>query len=457
MNETKIEIVKGKVQQAGYDEAFCTIIKADVNRNDSLSDKPLYIVEDIEIADGVYAVTPNVTEALNRSPRKTIGVMNENGELLIPIINSDIVKINDKYIAVKTTSSMEELEMAKSDPTKVQENALVSQQIKNKVLEINPNARFVCDDYYGTYDVYEINDKTLVRTYDNANYIATSGEDVYIQSNRIEDEVKVIEKQKQEPNVTMPVGALADVNDMPLDNLGELPEMPEELPGAPALTEGDNFKIDDVATDLSSFENNIEMPVQEEVKEPEETIEQEEAEPIKEIYEEKTEEEIQPVYEEEKETIFKEEYKPEMKYESRENVENTNINEIVNAVKAKIEENKEIIEKLRKGNNKKDEELKSRTEELKEKDEEISEKDAEISRLKIKFNKVNAELKEKDDEIAERDAEISRLRMEMSKKDDKISSLKEKYREDMKTVVEEFSGILDDNTKEDYSSYSRVA
>ena len=425
---------------------------------------------DIEIADGIYAVTPNVTEALNRVPRKTIGVMNENGELLIPIINSDIVKINDNYIAVKKTSSMEELEIAKSDPTKVQENALVSQQIKNKVLELNPNARFVCDDYYGTYDVYEIKGKSLVITYNNANYVATNNDSIYIQSNKIDDEVRVIEKKQEEPDVSMPIGALADVNDMPLDNLGELPEMPEELPGAPALTEGDNFKIEDVATDLNSFENNIEMPYQEEVKPVEETTESEEVKPteltLEEPVEEKVEETTEKIVEapdeqeykeEEKETVFKEKYKPEMKYESRENVENTNINEIVNAVKTKIEENKEIIEKLRKGNNKKDEELKTKTEEIKEKDEEIAEKDAEINRLKMKFNKVNAELKEKDDEIAERDAEIDRLRDEVSKKDEKIVSLKEKYREDMKTVVEEFSGILEDNNKKDYSSYSRVS
>lgn len=108
--DNKISIAKGKVSQAGYDDAICTFIKADINRKDSFSDKPMYILEDRTISDNMYAVTPSVTEALNRSTRKSIGVMNDEGELIIPIINSDVIKIGEKYVAVKTSSSMEELE-----------------------------------------------------------------------------------------------------------------------------------------------------------------------------------------------------------------------------------------------------------------------------------------------------------------------------------------------------------
>ena len=104
MNESldnKVSIVKGTVSQAGYEDEICTFIKPDINRKDSFSDKPLYILDDKNISDNMYAVTPNVTEALNRVTRKSIGVMNDNGELLVQLINSDVIKINDRYIAVK--------------------------------------------------------------------------------------------------------------------------------------------------------------------------------------------------------------------------------------------------------------------------------------------------------------------------------------------------------------------
>ena len=485
MNETldskKIEIVKGTVKQEGYDTAFCTIISANVNRTDSLSDKQLYVAEDIELSDGMYAVTPNVTEALDRVPRKTIGVMNEYSEILIPLDNSDIVKINANYIAVKKTNSEEELEAAKSDPTKVQENALISQQIKNKVLEVNPNARFICDDYYGSYDVYEIKDKYLVPTYNDASYIAVNDDDVYIQTNKIEDEIKVIEKEKEEPNVSMPVGALADVSDMPLDNLGELPEMPEELPGAPALNDGDNFKMEDVQTELGSFENNVEMqmPIQEEYKPIEESF-------TKPIYEETSfEQPVEPVYEEpveyeeepiEKETVFKEEYKPAKSYEEKDEIGNTSITKIVSAVKATIAKSENERERLERENVEKDAEINrlkvkfnKTNSELKEKDEKIAEQAAEINRLKMKFNKANAELKEVITENEEQKSEIDRLNDEVTKKDTKIATLKEKRREDIRKVTEAFSGIIDsgalegrntryveDSNEDDYS-YSMVA
>ena len=57
MNEAldnKINLVKGKVSQAGYEEAICTFIKADQNRKDSFSDKPLYVLDDKNISDNIF-------------------------------------------------------------------------------------------------------------------------------------------------------------------------------------------------------------------------------------------------------------------------------------------------------------------------------------------------------------------------------------------------------------------
>ena len=268
MNETvdnKINIVQCRIKQDGYEEAIGTLIKADEKRKDSFSDKPLYILEDVNISNNIYAVTPSVTEALNRSPRKSIGIMNTNGDLLVSIVNSEIKKVNDKYISVKTSSNLEEMEAMKSDPTKVQENAEISQQIKNKILAIDSNVRFVCDDYYGTYDLYEINNNNLNKVCDNVSYIAVNGDVVYAQTNKVDEEVQVINKEIEDPNVTMPVGVLADVTNKPFDNLEVEDNMDEVKDGAPDLvneeSKGEAFNIDEIQSELSGINNDIETPV----------------------------------------------------------------------------------------------------------------------------------------------------------------------------------------------------
>ena len=438
MNESdnKIKIVKGKVSQAGYEDAICTFIKASENRNDSFSDKPLYIVEDLKISDGIYAVTPNVTEALGRAPRKTIGVMNDGGELLVPIINSDIVTINNNYIAIKTTSSMQELEIAKSDPTKVQENAEIGQGIKNKILESDSNARFICDDYYGTYDVYEIKDNNLIKACTDVSYIAIDSETIYAQTNNLGDDVQIFGKRVEEPRVTMPVGALADVTDKPLDNLGELPEMPAELPGAPELKEEiseGSFDIDEMQKELANFESEVEVP--EAKQEPEEskveidTKVEDEPEIKEEIEEERT------VF---TDSSIKSEIKDKKEDYKFERTEKNDINSLVSAVKARMEEHEEEIKKLQDENAEKESALEDKDGQIKELQDKNSKKDDEIAELKAMLDEAKEELKDKNNEI------------------ESLNRKADKYQETMSTIYNEFAGMLD-NDDSFGRGYSKVA
>lgn len=447
MNESdnKIKIVKGNVTQDGYAPAICTIIRANENRIDSFSDKPLYIAEDLLIADNIYAVTPSVTEALNRVPRKTIGAMNEYSEILIPLENSDIVRINDSYIAVKKTNSVEELETVKSDPTKVQENASISQSIKNKILEVDQNARFICDDYYCFYDVYEIKGVLLNKSFENASYIATNNDTIYVQTNSLEDEVQIIGKKVEEPNVTMPVEALADVTDKPLDNLGELPEMPEELPGAPELknesdtqvdanVETDSFDIDEIQKELAKFQNEVDEEKKQEVETqvPEDIQEQEKEE--SELEETKL---SKTVFEE---PTFKDEFEEKRKrvhfnrnYEKSENEKN-NIHSIVSAIKARVEESEEEIVKLQNENSEMERALEDKDDEIRKIQTESSKKDYQIEKLQLMLEKKEASLNEIENELKDKDEEIADLNRKI-----------DKYQESMNDIYNEMSGILDSN------------
>lgn len=440
MNEAldnKINLVKGKVSQAGYEEAICTFIKADQNRKDSFSDKPLYVLDDKNISDNMYVVTPSVTEALNRVPRKSIGIMSTNGELLIQPINSDVIKVTDKYIAIKTSSSMEEMETVKSDPTKVQENAEVSQKIKNKVLDVNQNARFVCDDYYGKFDLYELKENSLNRVCDNVSYIAVDGDVVYAQTTNIDEDVQILNKEISEPNVSMPVGVLAEVTDKQLDNL-EVSEMPEVKEGAPDLVadevKGENFDISEIQNELSGINNDIEPPTFDfNIEEP--TISKINSE------DEKTEVTLEK---EEKENVFKQPVEKPKAHKEEINVKpEGDINELVSAVREKFTQNKEELIELQDKVTEKDSKIKNMTDELEEKSKKIEE--------------LEKALKEKESNIKNMQENIDDMKVELDEKDSKIESLNkkaEKYQETMGNIYSEFSKMLDDSTEKRYFKVS---
>lgn len=441
--DNKISIAKGKVSQAGYDDAICTFIKADLNRKDSFSDKPLYILDDIVISDNMYAVTPSVTEALNRSTRKSIGVMNDEGELIVPIINSDIVKVNEKYVAVKTSSSIQEMETMKSDPNKVQQNAQISTQIKNIILDADPSARFICDDYYGTYDLYEINNNNLNRVCEGVSYIAISGNNIYAQTNNINDEVQMFGKTVEDPNVTMPVGILADVTEKTFDKL-DVQEDAEIKDGAPELVnevvseneqipqiKGENFKIDEVQSDLTEIKNEIELN---------NSSEQNEIE--------------KPFNIEEKENVEVEDKKDEIKFADDENKDEFrlrrerivkedkpvgNLNTVVNAVKEKMNRlQDELTEK--------DQSLEDKEQEIDKKDKQLEELNKQLKEARKQLEENNEKMKAMEKEVEEKESKIITMESKIEEKDSKIAQ----YQKTMGEIYSEFSEMLDNSDEKKY-------
>ena len=429
-NENKISVAQGKVSQSGYEDTICTFIKADENRSDSFKDKPLYILDDINISDNMYAVTPNVLEALNRTPRRTIGIMNKNGDLLLPIINFGIVKINDKYLAVKTSNNIE------SDNNAIkQEETTVNEKIKNKILEVDPNVRFICDNYYEVYDIYEIKNDTLTRVYENASYIGINGEVIYANTKDINEETQIINKNIDDPNVKMPVDALADVNNISFDSLDVNEDLQEVKEGAPELTteksESNNFNINEIESDLAEINNDIIMQQDEKNADFNSNEEGKVEEKIVEVEKPEIEKEIKPSFE---------------YYKVKEEKSDDDINEMVSAVKAKLINNKEEITRLQDEMVEKDTSIKNmRTE--------IENRDEEIMRLHKLLEEKDTDLREMEQSNHEKDLSIKDMKRELEDKDSKIESLNnknEKYQETIGTIRSEFSKLLDDNTEKKY-------
>ena len=467
MQENKIEFSKGIVKQAGYPEVTCKIIKAGVNRKDNISDKPLYVAENINLKEGLYAVTPSISEALGRVERKSLGIMNEQGEPLIPMNNSSIILINDKYVACNKYDSEREL---KIDPTKFQENINVSQQIKTKIKSLVSNdLQFKCDNFNAKYDLYEISeDNKFNKVFENASYIAVHDDVVYAHTNDVMDDTmefgdKKIEKDTtqyeslpistariidDEPVVKMPVAAFATVQDKPLDSLEVTNDFTEVKPGAPSLIgepETNTKEKEEPNTMEIQNENNITSSIvetekpKEEINKTDETNTKEiEINTAKEIEAPKPEKQIEPSFTLEKsneKTIFD---NNDNKDQQQSSSDLADIAGLVSAVKNRINVSSQKIE---------------------EQEEALSSKNKEIEELKQKLESLEKDQIEKEMQIKslneQNKEQMDKIEM-LTTQNNSLTSKTQKLERTVEEVYTAFSGLID-NQEETVNYFRKVA
>ena len=413
LEDKKIKIGKGKVtlSGSGQPETFVNLIKANINRKDPMSDKLLYIVENIKLSDGLYAVTPKVSVAVGWVEASDIGIMREDGELLAPMIYSDIKVINEKFIACNTASSSQEVETKKDELTKVQENAQISQDIKASMKEeVGEELNFVCDDFYAKYDVYEVEDKKdFKRVFADASFIALNKDTLYVHTNNKEDETISFGKEKVQTNVEkktlrtpiiindeqvhlpqddipgkkleMPVEPFATLDGKVLDSLGDTSKLEPIKPGAPAL-----INEEETEEEIKTDENTIKTisPSSVEINNTEKEVEENKTEEPK-------SETIKPVEQEEIKTVpeivssIKTDIpvsKPKQEEIRRPSGNMPDIAAIISAVQGKINHQEDAIE----------------------------EKDKELEKQQNEIDKQELELKKKQDELLDKEREIDSLR-----------------------------------------------
>lgn len=221
-----LEFIKGLVRQDGYEEAICQFAKLD-------DEQVVYLVEDIDLGKGLYAVTPNVSEALKRVERKTVGVIDDNGRILIPTSNAEVIKLNDKLFAVKKEIATEELLDEESKDT-------VEAGIKS---ELGEEAEFLLSSEE-KFDIYEYDEGKLKVVSEDISYVIETKDGIYTNEGTKNSSSKlIIEKQKKEDIIDldkpqMPVETFAHVNEQLVDSL-EVTTLEDQKEGAPELKDED--------------------------------------------------------------------------------------------------------------------------------------------------------------------------------------------------------------------------
>ena len=291
MNESinNILFARGKVSQDGYPDCECTFVKPIENRHDEMKDKPLYVVLESELETPLFVVTPNVLEALGRVERKTLGVITITGDMIVPMIHSDIKKFAEDYLACNKSNGSTELEIRKSDPIKAQDNASLATDIKKRITDLAKESEFVCNDFYGKFDIYKVNidgkNVTCDKKSSEMSFVATATDGgIYAHSNNLLDSVVTIkEGLKKELAVTKKVKETTHlemkepdflrkmpdnftrIKEKPLDSLVNDPDVPEVRADAPKLIDEDKEDLDKMSEEpiverKSIFSDDITRP-----------------------------------------------------------------------------------------------------------------------------------------------------------------------------------------------------
>lgn len=238
-----IKFTEGLVRQSGYEDSKCKFTKLE-------DGKALYLVEDIEIGNDMYVVTPNVSEAIKRAERNTIGIINSKGNIEVPTVNSDVVLINNEYIAVGTKKQKET-------------NSEDIKKIKEKIERDLPGEiDFIIVDEKNEYDIYKIENEKLNLIFENASIVLENGESLFAHNDNKDDNlVTLYEKEKLNKNTIdeqkpqMPVENFAKVNERMVDSI-EISDMEAQKEGAPELkeeTEEETLDKEEVKSDYFTF------------------------------------------------------------------------------------------------------------------------------------------------------------------------------------------------------------
>lgn len=236
----KLVPVKVKVNQPGFPEALCSYIKGQGDRGD------LFLVNQDEKDADIFVVTPDVVEALGRKEKSHVGVISSsNGEILIPLENSEIIKTRDDiYIVVGGPTTLEVKNAIsardKGDFSKVSEFESAKEGIVSRMKSASSDVQIVFSDPFREARTYKIKMNTNgvycveplslpasyigiddVNVYSHSNILNGSLKTIAYSGNKKTDEVVAfgIEEKPvvQEDVVTVPTDKEPDKIEMPTD------------------------------------------------------------------------------------------------------------------------------------------------------------------------------------------------------------------------------------------------
>ena len=219
-----MEILKGQVRDPGYPDCECTYAKMD---NGQL----YYFIKDGELSNQNIIVTTILKEAIGHTPYTSLGLINSNGDVLIPFENKAITKLDDNLLLVEkntaTTQSVIDAINAKSDPFSATNLVNTANAIKEQMKSVmGYSAEFVFDNQFSEAALYNIQGQNIGGAYfsfigrdDFGNYYMSSN---VLNSQIVKYDPSLVQNQAPPPASTEAPSSSDDVqqqiSEAPQDN-----------------------------------------------------------------------------------------------------------------------------------------------------------------------------------------------------------------------------------------------
>lgn len=158
-----MEILKGKVQDPGFPDTEVTYLKTD-------DGKTYFFIENGTLKNGNIISTPILKEGIGHAPYTSLGLIDKDGNVLIPFENKNIKALSDDLLLVEkakpTTQSVVDAASKQTDPLSASELIQTSDTIKSQMKSVmGSNSSYVFDNQFSEAALFTASGVNLANNY----------------------------------------------------------------------------------------------------------------------------------------------------------------------------------------------------------------------------------------------------------------------------------------------------
>lgn len=193
-NGRNIQFNRGKVSYNGQTDIFCdyaVVTEADGNVTN------YYFLNDRKLDNGLFIASTVLKEAIDASvPASSLGVIDKDGNVIIPFENKEIKSVEDKYLLVvrsmPRSQSVIDAVSSSKDPSAAERMVNANASIKEKLnKQMNNQGVFLFHNLLGEATMYEMDSKGIRNLFGGEYYsfIGMTQDDFYCSTNVAESSV----------------------------------------------------------------------------------------------------------------------------------------------------------------------------------------------------------------------------------------------------------------------------
>lgn len=242
-----MEILKGKVQDPGFPDTEVTYLKTD-------DGKTYFFIENGTLKNGNIISTPILKEGIGHAPYTSLGLIDKDGNVLIPFENKNIKALSDDLLLVEkakpTTQSVVDAASKQTDPLSASELIQTSDTIKSQMKSVmGSNSSYVFDNQFSEAALFTASGVNLANNY--FSFIGLSNGAYYMSQNVVGSPIS-----KYDPYANAASQAQEESNQV---GSQESSNQPDEQPiEDTSIQNENNIATDPLLPNISGLENQEE-------------------------------------------------------------------------------------------------------------------------------------------------------------------------------------------------------